>query len=103
MWIDLSKEQLQLIHASLGALTIQEALQIRSMIESTINASDGRDDAWREKAKELYQVDGEVEIDPGAVVSHSNHGAYVGAWVWVENSDMGIEDDEKEDPDGAEE
>lgn len=37
-------------------------------------------------AREQYQQDGEVEIDDNAVVSRgSDNGAYVQAWVWVDD------------------
>lgn len=35
------------------------------------------------KAKEVYDVQGHLEIDDNAVVSQSNEGAYVQCWVWV--------------------
>ena len=38
------------------------------------------------RAQKLYQDDGEVEVDDGAVVSRgSDMGAYVQAWVWVDD------------------
>jgi hypothetical protein len=42
-------------------------------------------DAWfRFRAKELYQEEGEIEIDDNARVSAgSKEGSYVQAWVWV--------------------
>ena len=39
------------------------------------------------RAKENYQVDGEVEFDDDALVSRKDgnpDGVYVQAWVWVE-------------------
>jgi hypothetical protein len=43
-------------------------------------------DAWfRQRAKEEYEHEGDIEIDEGAVVSYGDEGgAYVAAWVWVE-------------------
>ena len=41
-----------------------------------------------EAARNRHQEDGEVEIDDGAVVSDSDEGAYVAAWVWVDKSDV---------------
>ena len=38
---------------------------------------------YRKAAKEMYEHEGETEIDGEAVVSHSDEGAYVQAWVWV--------------------
>lgn len=108
MWINLSKDQLQLIHAALGRVSVPEARQAREEIDRAVKASfDPANAAWVEKAKELHQDEGSVEVDEqgddSALVSFSDEGAYVMAWVWVGNADMGIEDDEKEDPDGAEE
>jgi hypothetical protein len=44
------------------------------------------------EAKRKYHVDGEVEIDDDAVVSHSDEGAYVQAWVWVSKYDVEEDD-----------
>lgn len=47
--------------------------------------SEAKNDGWyRERAKELYSVDGEIEVDHNALVSRGDDpGAYVAAWVWV--------------------
>jgi len=55
---------------------------------------------YREAAREQYGGgDAGIEIDEGAVVSRgSDPGAYVAAWVWVENPDgIASEDDDQED------
>jgi hypothetical protein len=42
------------------------------------------DDWFRTRAQELYNVDGEIEVDDNARISRGNEkGAYVEAWVWV--------------------
>lgn len=47
-------------------------------------------EAYRQAAAEIHEVEGEVEVDPNAVVSYSNdNGAYVLAWVWVDASEVG--------------
>jgi hypothetical protein len=43
-------------------------------------------DSYIEAARDEYQRDGEIEIDDDAVVSHSEEGAYVAAWVWVDKT-----------------
>jgi hypothetical protein len=48
------------------------------------------DDYYRARAKALHQQDGEVEVDLGeqTIVSRNDggdDGAYVAAWVWVDN------------------
>ncbi len=47
--------------------------------------ADGKSDGWyRDRAKELYGVDGEIEVYSNARISRGDdHGAYVQAWVWV--------------------
>jgi len=51
-----------------------------------VNAESSDDDI-RDRARELHQVDGEIEIDDDAEVSQNvettSEGAYVQAWVWV--------------------
>jgi len=44
-----------------------------------------RNDEWfRNRAKELYHEEGEIEVDNDARVSTGDDdGAYVAAWVWV--------------------
>lgn len=47
------------------------------------------DAEYVEAAREEFGSDGELEIDEGAVVSRgSDGGAYVAAWVWVEDPQM---------------
>jgi hypothetical protein len=47
------------------------------------------DEEYREKAREQYGKDGEIEIDDDADVSRDERpevnvpGAYVQAWVWI--------------------
>ena len=46
-----------------------------------------KDERYREAARELNFVnDGECEVDDHGVVSWSDEGAYVMAWVWVDRS-----------------
>src|SRR5699024_4032194 len=41
-------------------------------------------------AEEMYVIEGSIEIDATTVLSQSDAGAYVMAWVGVDNSDAGI-------------
>lgn len=43
--------------------------------------------AVRKKARELYHEEGTLEIDDDAIVSESEGGSYVAAWVWVPDED----------------
>jgi hypothetical protein len=44
-----------------------------------------------DRARDLHQDEGTIEIDDGALVSRAarnpNKGAYVQAWVWVPDAD----------------
>jgi len=43
--------------------------------------------AVRKKAREIYHEEGTLEIDDNAIVSQSEGGCYVAAWVWVPDED----------------
>jgi len=50
------------------------------------------DQQYRAAAKELHEVEGEIEIDGNAAVSRGNYpGAWVRAWVWVPSDDARAE------------
>jgi len=52
------------------------------------------DEQYREAARKQYGKDGQLEIDGDAEVSRGDDpGAYVQAWVWVENDEQ-LEDHE---------
>lgn len=56
------------------------------------------DDAFISAAKEKHvSGDGEINVDDDAIVSQSDKGAYVAAWVWVTNADAGIEEGDEND------
>lgn len=41
-----------------------------------------------EKAKELYAIPGELDVDDDAEVSVTEDGAWVAAWVFIGNEDF---------------
>ena len=43
--------------------------------------------ATRKRARQMYQEEGTLEIDDDAIVSQSEGGCYVAAWVWVPDED----------------
>lgn len=47
----------------------------------------GEDNPFAKAATDMYGSEGSVEIDSTTVLSSSDEGAYVLAWVWVANSD----------------
>lgn len=56
---------------------------------------------YRNAASEMYTghggqfSDGDINVDANAVVSQSDEGAYVAAWVWVPRSDIVLAEDEE--------
>jgi hypothetical protein len=52
--------------------------------DETVESDEKSDDWYRDRAKELYCVDGEIEVDSNARISRgADRGAYVKTWVWV--------------------
>lgn len=44
--------------------------------------------AYAEAARKSYEKEGVIEFDRNPVVSESEEGAYVQAWVWVGKEDL---------------
>lgn len=53
------------------------------MGERPVSQMSDKDAAYRKEAKAQYESEGSVEIDSNALVSKSDEGAYIQAWVWV--------------------
>lgn len=75
-------------------MTIQDKL--KALIDEGLEFGDcvnafGVDERnpFAKAADEMYSREGAVEIDSPTVLSESDEGAYVLAWVWVSNSDAG--------------
>jgi hypothetical protein len=87
-----------LLHAAMSeddkagrSKTVTEAKEL--LATARANRS-GREAYYFTLARDQWQEEGEVEIDDDAVVSMSEEGeevtgAYVQAWVWVENPKQG--------------
>lgn len=91
MWIQLGEAELKTIKAAL-AKQGKAGQAIISRIRSAQEDQEGEDiGKYREAAKEMA-TDGELEVDDGAIVSRGDDpGAYVMAWLWVDNEKAGIE------------
>ena len=65
----------------------KKAHTLRSQILTRCNVK--HEPATVAAAKEQYGDEGRIEVDDGAVVSRGKgaDGAYVAAWVWVEDSE----------------
>ena len=60
-----------------------KASQVKHPSETELRA------LYRAKAQACFHKEGQLEIDPGALVSlGEDYGAYVQAWVWVSNEDF---------------
>lgn len=100
MWINLEKQVLEEWAKLLETNGAPEsAAELRKKIEDAFHEDNA---AWVSAAKELYQRDGEVEVDEqsdgSAMISVSEDGgAYVLAWVWLYNEDAGFPAKEDED------
>lgn len=57
-------------------------------------------DALPDAIQNLRASDGDIDTDDIPLVSESDAGAYVSAWIWVSNEDAGIEGEGGEDDDG---
>jgi len=61
-----------------------DALKLKEAIEQAERARTPEETHFFDLAKEVWDREGETEIDDDAVVSVSENGAYVQAWVWVD-------------------
>lgn len=73
-----------------SALDTFTAEEFNKAMESVTRSAS--DDKFVEAARKKYVCDGdrEIAIDPDTVVSESEEGAFVMAWVWVANHDMEV-------------
>lgn len=109
MWLNLDKAQIATIRNGLGLLhkefdTAEAVTLIAELDQKVKDSFEPGIQAWVEKAFDLHQDEGTLEVDQqgdgSAMVSYSDDGgAYVMAWVWVSNADMGIEEPEEYDAD----
>lgn len=86
------------------AAQIVDAMNRAEPIAGGLDQESTTAEAYREAAKREHQHEGECEIDAGAIVSQSDdEGAYVAAWVWVNDEEAGITREAAEpDPPGWE-
>lgn len=70
-------------------LAIRRALPAAEIESLRVIERGERDAYFLEAAREEHGEEGLCEIDSDAVVSDSDDGAYVEAWVWVYNDQVG--------------
>ena len=89
MWIYLERDEILQV---LEALQANGKTQIASVVEERLRqeAQDVIiDSRYQNAAKSIYQVDGELEFDPSAVISKGEDaGAYVMGWQWVADEEL---------------
>lgn len=96
MYLNLEAEEMALLVASLSLLTIEPAKTLSAKLQEKIDLSLNQfskdvDAAYIAAAKGRHGDDGVCEIDDNAIVSIGDDpGAYVMAWVWVDQDDAGI-------------
>ena len=76
-------------HTSKAARRAEIVPLIDALARELQEAAPGKLDAWYiEQARDMYQSEGEIEIDEGATISYGGDpGAYVQAWVWVDREE----------------
>lgn len=89
-------------------MSIEIEAELQKLIKSgltfaqCVNALGAEEGPFINAARELKQREGEVEFDDHVVISDSDEGAYVMAWVWVSNEEAGVEPEDDDDDDGDE-
>lgn len=91
MWINLSKDEISIIQ---DALRAKGDDSLADRLDQDMTSCFAPENAlWAERAGDLmFGTDGEIEAqgDGSFLVSKGDEGAYVMAWVWVSNEDMGV-------------
>lgn len=90
----LSQADLEMISA---ALDQPRGAELKRRIDDRLSDlnNPAQMDIWSQystAAFDVHHVDGKLEIDDYALVSESDGGAYVMAWVWVSYDQAGLED-----------
>lgn len=99
MWINMSKAEVQKLKRAIALVGFTSTAADKPLVRLRDKLDEALADAknpvlqkYRERADEEKGREGELEIDDDAVVSHGeDRGAYVMAWVWIED-----EEDEEE-------
>ena len=74
-------------NAHKGMYTDEQILRIMDAVKNCDADPDGKKALYRAAAINQYQNDGDLLIDGDAIVSMSEEGAYIQAWIWVQRSD----------------
>lgn len=94
-WVSLSNEEMAMLRRLLAYVEENtdrdtEIGLIRAKLDQ-YESPESKDQRFRDAAQgQSWVRDGECEIDDHAVVSGSDEGAYVMAWVWASREDAGL-------------
>lgn len=90
-WMVMTKDEMQLAAAALGQLTIEPAKRLAERLMHEAKLLEDPEEIEQRKvyadlAIDRWHREGEIEIAANPSVSLSeDHGAYVLAWVWVDD------------------
>jgi len=93
LWLQLDALEAEHLFKAIEASPDPILREIRTKMEIGLS-NVGSDSAFRDAVIEKYAgrlTDGDVDFQPDGLVSKSDEGAYVMAFLWVSNADAGIE------------
>lgn len=93
LWLQLDALEAERLFKAIEASPDPILREIRTKMEIGLS-NVGSDSAFRDAVIEKYAgrlTDGDVDFQPDGLVSKSDEGAYVMAFLWVSNADAGIE------------
>ena len=90
MWVRLDKKELDLVTSGLAQLSeLGDRDEVTSLITRLHEKADP--DPVDEHFRSAVETSDELEVDPDAVVSRGEDGAFVMSWSWVGNDAAGVE------------
>lgn len=95
MWINLTDDERGVLASCLQRAGIAGSDDLIERLKASPDPSDA-DFISAASEKHEFGSDGDVDIDENAVVSRSDDGAYVMAWLWVSNEDAGLSDENED-------
>lgn len=89
------------LKAQLEGLVREHGMRFSDAVEFFAGRQSALSQRYADYARENLQDDGNIEFDDAAIVSVSaDRGAYVLAWKWVDQGDVGLTDLEQAQAEG---
>lgn len=98
MWMSLTKEEVTMLEALADGSAGEGLAALGKRIIDWRTEQESPEAKQYQELAEENQTAGECEVDSDAIVSFSENGAYVMAWVWVDDPEAN--DEESEGPNG---